>query len=55
MSSLLAGCAFAAGLVVDNAIVVLENIYRHRQMGESRVTAALSGTKEVWGLYWPAP
>jgi HAE1 family hydrophobic/amphiphilic exporter-1 len=45
----LAGCAFAAGLVVDNSIVVLENIYRHRQMGESRVTAALSGTKEVWG------
>jgi len=45
----LAGCAFAAGLVVDNSIVVLENIYRHRQLGESRVTAALSGTQEVWG------
>lgn len=45
----LAGCAFAAGMVVDNSIVVLENIYRHRQMGESKVTAALKGAKEVWG------
>ena len=45
----LAGCAFAAGLVVDNSIVVLENIYRHRQMGESRADAALKGTNEVWG------
>jgi HAE1 family hydrophobic/amphiphilic exporter-1 len=45
----LAGCAFAAGLVVDNSIVVLENIYRHRQMGESRSVASLKGTKEVWG------
>ena len=45
----LAGCAFAAGMVVDNSIVVLENIYRHRQMGESRVKAATSGAMEVWG------
>ncbi|MBW1773492.1 MAG: efflux RND transporter permease subunit, partial [Deltaproteobacteria bacterium] len=45
----LAGCAFAAGMVVDNSIVVLENIYRHRQMGESRVQAALQGAGEVWG------
>jgi HAE1 family hydrophobic/amphiphilic exporter-1 len=45
----LAGCAFAAGMVVDNSIVVLENIYRHRQMGEGKVAAALRGTKEVWG------
>ena len=45
----LAGCAFAAGMVVDNSIVVLENIYRHRQMGESKVAAALGGAKEVWG------
>ena len=44
----LAGCAFAAGMVVDNSIVVLENIYRHRQMGEGRVDAALHGAKEVW-------
>jgi HAE1 family hydrophobic/amphiphilic exporter-1 len=45
----LAGLAFAVGMVVDNAIVVLENIYRHRQMGESREEAALRGTQEVWG------
>jgi HAE1 family hydrophobic/amphiphilic exporter-1 len=45
----LAGLAFAVGMVVDNAIVVLENIYRHRQMGEDRYEAALQGTREVWG------
>jgi HAE1 family hydrophobic/amphiphilic exporter-1 len=45
----LAGCAFAAGMVVDNSIVVLENIYRHRQMGEKRRVAALLGASEVWG------
>lgn len=45
----LAGCAFAAGMVVDNSIVVLENIYRHRQMGKSKWEAALTGAKEVWG------
>jgi HAE1 family hydrophobic/amphiphilic exporter-1 len=45
----LAGMAFAVGMVVDNAIVVLENIYRHLQMNKSRWQAALDGTKEVWG------
>ncbi|MEE8524079.1 MAG: efflux RND transporter permease subunit, partial [Thermoanaerobaculia bacterium] len=45
----LAGMAFAVGMVVDAAIVVLENIYRHLQMGKSRVEAALDGTREVWG------
>lgn len=45
----LAGLAFASGMVVDNAIVVLENIFRHRQMGKSRFEAALAGAKEVWG------
>jgi HAE1 family hydrophobic/amphiphilic exporter-1 len=45
----LAGMAFASGMVVDNSIVVLENIYRHRQMGKSRFVAALDGAKEVWG------
>lgn len=45
----LAGMAFAVGMVVDNAIVVLENIYRHLQMGKSRLQAANDGTKEVWG------
>ncbi|MCH7525991.1 MAG: efflux RND transporter permease subunit [Planctomycetes bacterium] len=46
---MLAGMAFAVGMVVDNAIVVLENIYRHRQMGKSRAVAALDGASEVWG------
>ena len=45
----LAGMSFAAGMVVDNSIVVLENIYRHRELGESRAEAAYNGAKEVWG------
>ncbi|MEM7007930.1 MAG: efflux RND transporter permease subunit [Thermodesulfobacteriota bacterium] len=45
----LAGMAFAVGMVIDNSIVVLENIYRHMQMGKSRVQAAYDGTVEVWG------
>ena len=45
----LAGIAFAVGLVVDAAIVVLENIFRLRQRGLSRTEAALQGTSQVWG------
>ncbi|MBN2475751.1 MAG: efflux RND transporter permease subunit [Pirellulales bacterium] len=45
----LAGLAFAVGMVVDNAIVVLENIDRHMAMGEKPSVAAYRGTKEVWG------
>ncbi len=45
----LAGLAFAVGMLVDNAVVVLENIYRHYQAGEDRWTAAVKGTQEVWG------
>jgi HAE1 family hydrophobic/amphiphilic exporter-1 len=44
----LAGLAFAVGMLVDNAIVVLENIYRHREMGKSALAAAIDGAKEVW-------
>ncbi len=46
---MLAGLAFAVGMVVDNAIVVLENIFRHREMGKSRRQAASDGAREVWG------
>lgn len=45
----LAGMAFAVGMVVDNAIVVLENIYRHLEMGKRPMRAALDGTQEVFG------
>jgi len=45
----LAGIAFAVGMVVDAAIVVLENIYRHREQGLSRSEAAYKGTIQVWG------
>ncbi len=45
----LAGMAFAVGMVVDAAIVVLENIYRHMQMGKPRFKAATDATLEVWG------
>lgn len=45
----LAGLAFAVGMVLDAAIVVLENIDRHRGLGEGRVEAAYKGTTEVWG------
>jgi len=45
----LAGLSFASGMVVDNAIVVLENIFRHRQMGKSELRAAYDGAAEVWG------
>ena len=45
----LAGLAFAVGMVVDNAIVVLENIDRHLGMGKKPRRAALDATREVWG------
>src|SRR5690606_20513983 len=37
----------AAGLVVDDAVVVMENISRHRERGLSPLRAALRGTREV--------
>ena len=44
----LAGIAFAVGMVVDAAIVVLENIYRHRENGLSARKSALQGAEQVW-------
>ncbi len=45
----LAGIAFAIGMIVDAAIVVLENIFRLREKGYSRREAAYLGAKQVWG------
>lgn len=45
----LAGLAFAVGDVVDSAYVVLENVFRHKQMGKPVRQAVLDGTREVWG------
>ena len=41
------GLALGVGVLVDNAIVVLENIFRHRQEGEGKKEAARNATKEV--------
>jgi len=45
----LAGIAFAVGMLLDSAIVVLENIDRHRKMGKSPFQSTYEGTREVWG------
>ncbi|TMO56720.1 efflux RND transporter permease subunit [Pseudoalteromonas phenolica] len=45
----LAGMAFAVGMVVDNAIVVIENIFRHLEMGKRPLKASVDGTQEVAG------
>src|SRR5690606_20989837 len=43
----LLGLSLVVGILVDDAIVVLENIYRHMEMGKNRVRAAYDGTKEI--------
>lgn len=45
----LAGISFAVGMLVDSAIVVLENIDRHRKLGKSTFHSCYDGTREVWG------
>ena len=45
----LAGLAFAVGMVVDAAIVVLENIFRLREQGKPPAQAAYEGASQVWG------
>jgi HAE1 family hydrophobic/amphiphilic exporter-1 len=43
------GLALGVGLIVDNAIVVIENIVRHRTNGQNLISAALIGTSQVTG------
>jgi multidrug efflux pump subunit AcrB len=43
----LLGLSLAVGIVVDDAIMVLENIFRHAEMGKSRLKAAREGTAEI--------
>lgn len=43
----LGGLALGVGMLVDNAVVILENIYRHREAGSSPREAAARGTQEV--------
>lgn len=45
----LAGLAFAMGMVLDGAIVVMENIVRLREKGMPAAKAAVEGTSQVWG------
>jgi len=45
----MAGLALAVGMVLDAAIVVLENIVRLREKGESTHNAAYKGATQVWG------
>jgi hydrophobe/amphiphile efflux-1 (HAE1) family protein len=43
----LLGLSLAVGLVVDDAVMVMENIFRHAEMGKDGMTAASEGTKEI--------
>ncbi|RLC42475.1 MAG: hypothetical protein DRH51_00685 [Candidatus Coatesbacteria bacterium] len=45
----LGGLTIAIGRLVDDAIVVTENTYRHLSLGENRKDAAVKGASEVWG------
>ena len=42
------GMVLAVGMLLDNSVVVLENIYRHISLGRDRTTAVIKGTGEVW-------
>ncbi len=42
------GLALGIGMIVDASIVVLENTFRHMEMGKPRMQAAIEGSEEVW-------
>jgi len=46
----LGGLALGAGMMVDQGIVIIDNIFRHRELGENTLNAAIKGTDEV---LWP--
>ncbi|HLW49918.1 MAG TPA: efflux RND transporter permease subunit [Sphingobacteriaceae bacterium] len=43
----LLGLSLVVGILVDDAIVVIENIYRHMEMGKNKVRASFDGAKEI--------
>src|SRR5205814_5278445 len=43
----LLGLSLAVGIVVDDAIMVLENIFRHVEEGESRIRGSVAGAREI--------
>ncbi len=43
----LLGLSLVVGILVDDAIVVIENIYRHMEMGKNKIQAAYDGVKEI--------
>src|SRR3546814_10942673 len=43
----LLGLSLVVGILVDDAIVVIENIYRHMEMGKNKVRASVDGAKEI--------
>src|SRR5678810_724564 len=43
----LLGLSLAVGIVVDDAIMVLENIYRHAERGASKLKASIDGAREI--------
>jgi HAE1 family hydrophobic/amphiphilic exporter-1 len=42
------GLALGVGMIVDASIVVLENTFRHMEMGKDRMQASIDGSEEVW-------
>ncbi|MGC6513089.1 MAG: efflux RND transporter permease subunit [Myxococcota bacterium] len=48
------GLLVVTGIIVDDAIVIVENVQRHLEMGKGRVQAALDGTTEVSGAVFAA-